>query len=99
MEGINAFMPYNLSRSLALSLLLIYQNRQDARLQKMTREKRVCVHVCACVCVCVPGTIMAHKLVTTAAELCDKYGLPNEVSSFLFIFSSFSLHPPFFFWH
>ena len=70
--------------SLALSLLLIFQNRQDARLHQMTREKRVCVYVCACVCVCVPGTIMAHKLVTTAVELCDKYGLPNEVSSIFF---------------
>jgi hypothetical protein len=38
--------------SLALSLLLIFQNRQDARLHQMTREKRVCVYVCVCVCVC-----------------------------------------------
>jgi hypothetical protein len=50
MEGINAFTPYHLSRSLALSLLLIFQKRQDARLQKMTHEKRVCVCVCMCGC-------------------------------------------------
>ena len=80
MEGITAFTPYNLSRSLALSLLLIFHNRQDARMHQMTREKRV--YVCVCVCVCVPGTTMALKLLTTAVEFCDKYGLPNEVSSF-----------------
>jgi len=82
--------------SLALSLLLIFQNRQDARLHQMTREKRVCVYVCVCVCVCREQLWLSSSSQLPWSSVTST-GYPTRSPLFDYLFSSFSLHPPFFF--